>query len=46
MACHILRWPGIATLLTGYTLMAHHTNQSAHTGNPGALVFIAGFWVR
>ena len=46
MACHILRWPGIATLLIGYPLLAHHTNESAHTGNLGALVFIAEYWVR
>jgi hypothetical protein len=46
MACHILRWPGIATLLTGYPLLAHHTNESAHTGNLVALVFIAEHWVR
>jgi hypothetical protein len=41
MACHILRWLGIATLLIGYPPLAHHTNESAHTGNPGALVTIA-----
>jgi hypothetical protein len=46
MACHILRWLGIATLLIGYPLLAHHTNESAHIGNLVALVFIAGYRVR
>jgi len=41
MTCHILRWLGIATLLIGYPLLAHHTNESAHSGNLGALVAIA-----
>lgn len=41
MARRILRWLGIATLLIGYPLLAHYTNESAHSGNLGALVAIA-----
>lgn len=41
MARRILRWLGIATLVIGYPLLAHHTNESAHSGNLGALVAIA-----
>ena len=41
MARRILRWLGIATLLIGYPLLAHYTNESAHSGSLGALVAIA-----
>ena len=41
MARRILRWMGIAALLIGYPLLAHHTNESTHSGNLGALVAIA-----
>ncbi|HUW29340.1 MAG TPA: hypothetical protein VMV97_12100 [Sulfuriferula sp.] len=41
MARRILRWLGIATLVIGYPLLAHYTNESAHSGNLGALVAIA-----
>ncbi|HEY9199799.1 MAG TPA: hypothetical protein VIR60_10570 [Gammaproteobacteria bacterium] len=41
MARRILRWLGIATLLIGYSLLAHYTNESAHNGSLGALVAIA-----
>ncbi|MFZ0486167.1 MAG: hypothetical protein WAL83_04155 [Arenicellales bacterium] len=38
MARRILRWLGIAALVIGYPLLAHHTNESANDGNLGALV--------
>ena len=41
MAGRVLRWLGIATLMIGYPLLAHYTNESAHSGNLGALVAIA-----
>lgn len=41
MAFRIMRWLAIATLLIGYALLAHHTNQSIHNGNLGASVAIA-----
>jgi len=41
MTFRIMRWIGIAALLIGYALLAHHTNQSVHNGNLGALVAIA-----
>jgi uncharacterized membrane protein len=41
MACRIMRWLGIATLLIGYPLLAHYTNQSAPGSNLGAVVAIA-----
>jgi len=41
MARRIHRWLGIATLLIGYPLLVHHTNESAHSGNLGALLAIA-----
>jgi len=41
MARRIARWLGIAALLIGYPLLAHYTNESAHSGNLGALVAIA-----
>ncbi len=43
MARRILRWQGVATLLIGYPLLAHYTdeNPSMHNGNLGALVAIA-----
>ena len=41
MARRILRWLGIITLLIGYPLLAHYTNESAHNGNLGALVALA-----
>lgn len=40
MARRILRWLGIATLLIGYPLLAHYTNESTQRGNLGALVAI------
>ena len=41
MARRIVRWLGIAAVAIGYPLLAHYTNESAHTGNLGALVAIA-----
>lgn len=41
MPRRILRWLGFAVLAIGYPLLAHHTNESAHHGNLGALVAIA-----
>ena len=41
MARRIVRWLGIAALVIGYPLLAHYTNQSAQSGNLGALVAIA-----
>jgi uncharacterized membrane protein len=41
MARHILPWLGIAALVIGYPLLAHYTNESAHSGNLGALVAVA-----
>ena len=41
MAHRIVRWLGIAALLIGYPLLAHYTNQSAHSDSLGALVAIA-----
>lgn len=41
MARRIARWLGIAALVIGYALLAHYTNESAHSGNLGALVAIA-----
>lgn len=41
MTRRILRWLGIATLVIGYPLLAHYTNESAQSGNLGALVAIA-----
>ncbi len=41
MTRRILRWLGIATLVIGYPLLAHYTNESAHRGSLGALVAIA-----
>ena len=41
MARRIVPWLGIAALLIGYPLLAHYTNESAHSGNLGALVAIA-----
>ena len=41
MARRILPWLGIAALVIGYPLLAHYTNESAHSGNLGALVAIA-----
>ncbi len=40
MAFRIMRWFGVGALLIGYALLAHHTNQSVHNGNLGALVAI------
>tara|TARA_R110001583_G_scaffold45759_2_gene143831 strand:- start:11758 stop:12393 length:636 start_codon:yes stop_codon:yes gene_type:complete len=40
MTFRIMRWIGIAALLIGYALLAHHTNESVHNGNLGALVAI------
>lgn len=41
MARRILRWLGIAALVTGYPLLAHYTNAYAHNDNLGAAVSIA-----
>jgi len=41
MARRIARWLGIAGLLIGYPLLAHYTNESAHSGSLGAVVAIA-----
>jgi len=41
MARRMVRWLGLAALLIGYPLLAHYTNESAHSGNLGALVAIA-----
>jgi len=41
MTRRIVPWLGIAALLIGYPLLAHYTNESAHSGNLGALVAIA-----
>lgn len=41
MARRIVSWVGIAALVIGYPLLAHYTNESAHSGNLGALVAIA-----
>ena len=41
MARRILRWLGIATLVIGYPLLAHCTNESTQRGKLGALVAIA-----
>jgi len=41
MAFRIVRLLGIAALLIGYALLAHHTNQTVDNGNLGALVAIA-----
>jgi len=41
MARRIVRWLGLAALLIGYPLLAHYTNESAHSGNLGAMVAIA-----
>lgn len=41
MARRILRWLGIATLVIGYPVLAHYTNQSAHKGPLGAIVALA-----
>lgn len=41
MARRIVRWLGIAALVVGYPLLAHYTNEYAHSGNLGALVAIA-----
>lgn len=37
----MLRWFGIAVLVIGYPVLAHYTNQSAHSASLGALVAIA-----
>lgn len=41
MARRILRWLGIAALVIGYPLLAHYTNNPAHSGSLGALVAVA-----
>ncbi len=41
MTRRIAPWLGIAALVIGYPLLAHYTNESAHSGNLGALVAIA-----
>ena len=41
MARSVAPWLGIAALVIGYSLLAHYTNESAQSGNLGALVAIA-----
>jgi uncharacterized membrane protein len=41
MARRIVPWLSLAALVIGYPLLAHYTNESAHSGNLGALVAIA-----
>lgn len=41
MALRALRWLGIATLLIGYSVLAHNTYESTHRGNLSALLAIA-----
>jgi len=41
MARRIVPWLGIAALVVGYPLLAHYTNESAHSGYLGALVAVA-----
>ena len=41
MERRIVPWPGIAALVIGYALLAHYTNERAHSGSLGALVAIA-----
>ena len=41
MARRIARGLGIAALVIGYPLLAHYTNESAHSGSLGAVVAIA-----
>ena len=41
MARRFLRWLGIATLVIGYPILAHSTNQATSNHNLGALVSIA-----
>jgi uncharacterized membrane protein len=41
MARRIVPWLGIAALVIGYPLLAHYTNEYAHSANLGALVAIA-----
>jgi uncharacterized membrane protein len=40
MVFRIMRWIGIAAILIGYALLAHHTNQSTQNGHLGAMVAI------
>ena len=40
MTRRIVPWLGIAALVVGYPLLAHYTNESAHSGSLGALVAI------
>ena len=37
MAHRIMRWIGLAAVVTGYSLLAHYTNISAHSDTLGAL---------
>jgi len=41
MARRMVRWLGLAVLLIGYPLLAHYTNEGAHSAKLGALVAIA-----
>lgn len=41
MMLRVLRWLGIATLVIGYPVLAHYTNETASNPNLGALVAIA-----
>ena len=41
MTRRIVPWLGIAALMIAYPLLAHYTNDSAHSSNLGALVAIA-----
>lgn len=41
MTLRIIRWLGIAAVVIGYPLLAHHTNRSAHASSFGAWVALA-----
>lgn len=41
MTRRFLRWLGVAALLIGYSLLAHHTNEPAADGRLGVLVALA-----
>ncbi len=41
MTRRIMRWIGLAVVVTGYSLLAHYTNTFAHNDNLGALTSVA-----
>lgn len=41
MARRVLHWVGVAALVIGYPMLAHHTNEAANDGRLGALVALA-----